>query len=354
MTLPVEDRALSGGADDKAFSPLQQRLQELSPVSATVHGPDAAAPGLRAQLIDGGEQFVILTDKILGAHGEKLLVEGREFAAVDFGSDDAAQPVAGVHFPGAAIPDLIQKFHLAGVLLAHIAEIQAQDGVGIHAAAAQAQQSSPEMRFQFFGLQIARETVFGLEQRNLFLQTASDIAQFHALTGLNPEQHLADEISQRLAETGGEFASEAGELGFQTRTNFAMLHRGRLQGRSGFFGENPSTTDSVPSHLSEMINLSPSITCTRLQQKLRKVLENKFFCSCRRGRDAFHKKLLGVNWGILPDLSDRSVYLRCTSLRRFCSFSPFCYFVESITYVKSIPVRGSTPALVVHNSWKPS
>src|SRR5258708_27737308 len=51
-----------------------------------------------------------------------------------------------------------------------------------------------------------------------------------------------------------------------------MLHRGRLQGRSGFFGENPSTTDSVPSHLSEMINLSPSITCTRLQQKLRKVL----------------------------------------------------------------------------------
>src|SRR6266404_166337 len=119
---------------------------------------------------------------------------------------------------------------------------------------------------------MARETVFGLEQRNLFLQTASDIAQFHALTGLNPEQHLADEISQRLAETGGEFASEAGELGFQTRTNFAMLHRGRLQGRSGFFGENPSTTDSVPSHLSEMINLSPSITCTRLQQKLRKVL----------------------------------------------------------------------------------
>jgi hypothetical protein len=29
-----------------------------------------------------------------------------------------------VHFPGAAVPDTIQKFHLAGVLLAHIAEIQ--------------------------------------------------------------------------------------------------------------------------------------------------------------------------------------------------------------------------------------
>jgi hypothetical protein len=39
-------------------------------------------------LIDGGEQFVVLADKILGAHGEKLLVERREFAAVDFGSGD--------------------------------------------------------------------------------------------------------------------------------------------------------------------------------------------------------------------------------------------------------------------------
>src|SRR5207244_9884937 len=130
------------------------RLQELSPVSATVHGPDAAAPGLRAQLIDGVEQIVILTDKILGAHGEKLLVEGREFAAVDFGSDDAAQPVAGVHFPGAAIPDLIQKFHLAGVLLAHIAEIQAQDCVGIHAAAAQAPTSLQALHLPFFGMWI--------------------------------------------------------------------------------------------------------------------------------------------------------------------------------------------------------
>src|SRR6266571_7140076 len=40
---------------------------------------------------------------------------------------------------------------------------------------------------------------------------------------------------------------------------------------------------------------------------------------------------------------DYSVYPRCTSLRRFYGFSPFCYFVESITYVESIPPRGSTP-----------
>src|SRR2546430_16181443 len=68
MTPPVQDQALSGGADDKAFSPLQQRLQELSAVSATVHGPNASASGLRTQLIDGREQVLVLADKILGAN----------------------------------------------------------------------------------------------------------------------------------------------------------------------------------------------------------------------------------------------------------------------------------------------
>src|SRR5437899_12384612 len=123
------------------------------------------------------------------------------------------------------------------------------------------------MRFQFLRLQIARETVFGLEQRNIFLQAARDVAQLHALAGLDAEQHLADKVSQRLAETNGELGTVARELSFQPRTNFAMLHRGRLQGRSGFFGENPSTTDFVPSHLSEMVNPCPSITCPHLQTK---------------------------------------------------------------------------------------
>ena len=125
MVPPVENQALSGGANDKAFLPLQQRLQELSAVSATVHCPDASASGLCTQLINGGEPFVVLADKLLGARGEKLLVEGREFAAVNCGSDDAAQPVAQMHLSLTAIPDLIQKFHLPGILLAYIAEIQA-------------------------------------------------------------------------------------------------------------------------------------------------------------------------------------------------------------------------------------
>jgi len=53
MALPIQDHTLSGGADDKAFSPLQQRLQELSAVSAAVHGPNASALGLRAHWING-------------------------------------------------------------------------------------------------------------------------------------------------------------------------------------------------------------------------------------------------------------------------------------------------------------
>jgi len=52
---------------------------------------------------------------------------------------------------------------------------------------------------------------------------------------------------------------------------------------------------------------------------------------------------------VLPEFCDHSVYLPCTSLRRFYSFSPFCYFVESITYVESIPPRGSAPTLAVSN-----
>jgi hypothetical protein len=38
-----------------------------------------------------------------------------------------------------------------------------------------------------------------------------------------------------------------------------------------------------------------------------------------------------------------TVYPPCTSLRRFCGFSLFCFFVESISYAISILPRSSTP-----------
>src|SRR5579859_3892869 len=123
------------------------------------------------------------------------------------------------------------------------------------------------MRFQVFGLEIPRETVFRLEQRNFFLQTARDVAQLHVLTGLNAEQHLGNKVSQRFAETGGQFGSKTGELDFQAGTNFARLHGEHLHGRSRFFRKNPSTTDSVPSHFCKTINPYSSNACPHLQRK---------------------------------------------------------------------------------------
>jgi hypothetical protein len=46
---------------------------------------------------------------------------------------------------------------------------------------------------------------------------------------------------------------------------------------------------------------------------------------------------------VLIEVSNHSVYPPCTSLRRFCGFSPFCPFVESVSYAVSIPPRGSNP-----------
>src|SRR5579859_2969154 len=123
------------------------------------------------------------------------------------------------------------------------------------------------MRFQVFGLEIPRETVFGLEQRNFFLQTARDVAQLHVLTGLNAEQHLGNKVSKRFAETRGEFGGEARELGFQAGTNLARLHGGTPPWQVRIFSQKPSTTDSVPSHFCKTINPYSSNACPHLQRK---------------------------------------------------------------------------------------
>jgi|HubBroStandDraft_6_1064221.scaffolds.fasta_scaffold156691_1 hypothetical protein len=55
-------------------------------------------------------------------------------------------------------------------------------------------------------------------------------------------------------------------------------------------------------------------------------------CPCHHGRVPRCKRILNP-----------TVYPACTSLRRFCGFSRFCVFVESISYAVSISPRGSTP-----------
>src|SRR5258708_12973358 len=47
---------------------------------------------------------------------------------------------------------------------------------------------------------------------------------------------------------------------------------------------------------------------------------------------------------VLPEFSDHSVYPRGTSLRRFCGFSPFSCFVESISYAVSTSPTAPNPS----------
>ena len=82
-----------------------------------------------------------------------------------------------MYFSLAAVPDLIQEFHLPGVLLPHIAQVQAQDRIALHPTASQFASPAAE-RFQAFRTQIPRQTIFGFNQRNLFLQAAGYLLSF--------------------------------------------------------------------------------------------------------------------------------------------------------------------------------
>jgi hypothetical protein len=62
--LSVDHRTLSHGADDEAFSPLQQWLQQPFSIPAPIHGPDAATAGVRSDLVHGGQNLGVLADEI--------------------------------------------------------------------------------------------------------------------------------------------------------------------------------------------------------------------------------------------------------------------------------------------------
>ncbi len=52
-----------------------------------------------------------------------------------------------------------------------------------------------------------------------------------------------------------------------------------------------------------------------------------------------HPRLIGSKVG----LARNPVYPPCTSVRRFCCFSPYWRFLKSVTYAVSITLRGSNP-----------
>ncbi len=76
-----------------------------------------------------------------------------------------------------------------------------------------------------------------------------------------------------------------------------------------------------------------AINCERVRKLmpfisafLESVAELKIFSGDDLGID-----ITAIDPTVLSKFSDHSVYARCTSLPRFCGFSPFCCFVESIT-----------------------
>src|SRR5713226_9912773 len=64
-----------------------------------------------------------------------------------------------------------------------------------------------------------------------------------------------------------------------------------------------------------------------------------------------HPRLIGSKVG----LARNPLYPPCTSVRRFCCFSPYWRFLKSVTYAVSITLRGSNPTRasnpLVSNQW---
>src|ERR1019366_3331636 len=96
-------------------------------------------------------------------------------------------------------------------------------------------------------LQITRKALLGLDQRNLFLQRTRDVTQLHILDRLDAEQHLRYEPSERLGQALTEFRGELRQLRFESGSDFAIVHGGRLL-VVWISRKDPSTTDFVPSH----------------------------------------------------------------------------------------------------------
>ena len=75
--------------------------------------------------------------------------------------------------PATAVANPIQVLHLAGVLLAHIAQVQAEHRPGVDPLAAHFRQALQEVDVQTRRGEIARQTIFRLDERHLFRQTTT-------------------------------------------------------------------------------------------------------------------------------------------------------------------------------------
>jgi hypothetical protein len=100
-----------------------------------------------------------------------------------------------------------------------------------------------------------RQPLLRANKWNIFTERAADVTRFYVLAGLDAVEHLPDEAAERLANAVPEFGAELGQLGFQSRADFAIGIGGASIERI-FRAENPFDREVRPCHFSIKANSS--------------------------------------------------------------------------------------------------
>ena len=105
----------------------------------------------------------------------------------------------------AAVANPGQVFHLPGVGLGDIRDVQNQKRQRADPGAAFVQDRRAQKLAQFRSAQIARQPRLRLDQRNPLLQRPSDLAEAHAAPRRDPVERLGHEAPGGLAQAGRKF-----------------------------------------------------------------------------------------------------------------------------------------------------
>jgi hypothetical protein len=83
--------------------------------------------------------------------------------------------------------------------------------------AAHFRQALQEVEVQSWRGEIARQAIFRLDERHLFLQTTTNAAQLHVLSGLDALEHRVNEFPLRASQPFADRERKLGKLGFKSR-----------------------------------------------------------------------------------------------------------------------------------------
>src|ERR1035441_7786338 len=108
-----------------------------------------------------------------------------------------------------------------------------------------------------------RERRFSVRIRVIFSCSEREMTQLHILTRLDAEQHLRYEPSERLCQALTELRGKLRQLRFESRSNFAIVHRGTPPWWFGFLVKtllprisSPPTSQSPPATDLSRVRLS--------------------------------------------------------------------------------------------------